>query len=212
MKFYAVKEGRIPGVYTSWPDCQKQTNGYSGAVFKSFSSREEALNFISPSPKETKNSKEDIVYCDGGHNSQTGKDAWGSVVDKDGYDLVSKNKHLLTDFILRDEILPLKGKRTIIVANFNDVKSQQNNGAELMAMVAGLRICLEKNHKVLASDSELLVKWWSNKLNDDKRSIMDPRKVNLIDELIILRKKFEQIGGSIIKISGDDNKADLGHH
>lgn len=45
-KYYAVKVGRIPGVYETWDDCQKQTNGYSGAVFKSFPTRAEAQEFI----------------------------------------------------------------------------------------------------------------------------------------------------------------------
>ena len=45
-KYYAVKVGRIPGVYETWDDCQKQTNGYSGAVFKSFPTRAEAQDFI----------------------------------------------------------------------------------------------------------------------------------------------------------------------
>jgi hypothetical protein len=26
-KFYAVRVGRTPGIYYSWPECQKQTNG-----------------------------------------------------------------------------------------------------------------------------------------------------------------------------------------
>lgn len=35
-KFYVVWEGREPGVYSTWADCQKQINGYQGARYKSF--------------------------------------------------------------------------------------------------------------------------------------------------------------------------------
>jgi len=35
-KFYAVKIGKKPGIYTSWEECQKQVKGYSGSQFKSF--------------------------------------------------------------------------------------------------------------------------------------------------------------------------------
>lgn len=45
-KYYAVQKGRNTGVFTSWAECQKQTKGVSGAVFKSFTSREEAEAFV----------------------------------------------------------------------------------------------------------------------------------------------------------------------
>lgn len=45
-KYYAVKVGRQVGIYQTWADCQKQVTGYSGAIFKSFSTLEEAEDFI----------------------------------------------------------------------------------------------------------------------------------------------------------------------
>ena len=27
-KFYAVKEGKKPGIYMSWDECKEQVNGY----------------------------------------------------------------------------------------------------------------------------------------------------------------------------------------
>lgn len=41
-KYYVVWVGRKPGIYTSWTDCQAQTNQVKQAKFKSFRSREEA--------------------------------------------------------------------------------------------------------------------------------------------------------------------------
>ena len=35
-KFYVVWRGRKPGVYRSWPECQRQVSGVEGAKFKSF--------------------------------------------------------------------------------------------------------------------------------------------------------------------------------
>ncbi len=39
-------------------------------------------------------------------------------------------------------------------------------------------------------------------------------KLAFIDELVILRRKFcsSVYGGKLLKISGDDNPADLGYH
>lgn len=45
-KYYAVVSGYEPGVYETWSECQKQITGYSGAVFKSFKTRQDAENFI----------------------------------------------------------------------------------------------------------------------------------------------------------------------
>ncbi len=42
-KFYVVWNGRKPGIYTTWTDCQKQVQGFKGAVFKSFASKSEAV-------------------------------------------------------------------------------------------------------------------------------------------------------------------------
>ena len=45
-KYYAVKVGKKPGVYSSWDECKRQTQGYPCAEFKSFGSYEEAQAFI----------------------------------------------------------------------------------------------------------------------------------------------------------------------
>lgn len=41
-KYYVVWNGHNPGIYNSWTDCQLQTKGFPGAVFKSFDTRAEA--------------------------------------------------------------------------------------------------------------------------------------------------------------------------
>ena len=38
-KFYVVWKGRQTGVFNTWDDCKAQTNGFEGAVFKSFPTR-----------------------------------------------------------------------------------------------------------------------------------------------------------------------------
>lgn len=44
-KYYAVHKGRQPGVYDNWDECNAQVFGYQGAVFKSFSSEQDANDF-----------------------------------------------------------------------------------------------------------------------------------------------------------------------
>ncbi len=45
-KYYAVRQGHIPGVYTSWDECKKQVNGYSGAEYKSFPNEADAKLYV----------------------------------------------------------------------------------------------------------------------------------------------------------------------
>ena len=66
-KFYAVKARRKPGIYNSCAECQKQTKGFSGAVFKSFKKYEDAKNFITPVNTKVTNTKIINIYTDGSH-------------------------------------------------------------------------------------------------------------------------------------------------
>lgn len=43
--FYAVKKGKTPGIYKTWEECKSQIDGFSGAIYKGFSTWEEAEVF-----------------------------------------------------------------------------------------------------------------------------------------------------------------------
>lgn len=45
-KFYAVKQGRKTGIFTTWDDCKAQVQGYSGAIYKSFPTLAEAQGYL----------------------------------------------------------------------------------------------------------------------------------------------------------------------
>ncbi|MBR4845989.1 MAG: ribonuclease H family protein, partial [Bacteroidaceae bacterium] len=49
-KFYVVWHGVEPGIYTDWDACKQQINGFDGAIYKSFSTREEAEQAYNSSP------------------------------------------------------------------------------------------------------------------------------------------------------------------
>ena len=31
-KFYAVRKGKVPGIYSSWDACKRMVDGYPGAI------------------------------------------------------------------------------------------------------------------------------------------------------------------------------------
>ena len=45
-KYYAVRIGKVPGIYSTWDQCKEQTEGVSGAQHKAFSTLAEAEQYI----------------------------------------------------------------------------------------------------------------------------------------------------------------------
>ncbi|MED6126261.1 hypothetical protein PIB30_076635 [Stylosanthes scabra] len=43
---YVVRVGRVPGIYLTWEECDKQVHGYPFASFKGFKSLEEAQTWM----------------------------------------------------------------------------------------------------------------------------------------------------------------------
>ena len=65
MSFYAVKNGRTPGIFTSWNECKDSIHGYKGALYKKFITREEAEKFIHESENNNEFKIDYYVYTDG---------------------------------------------------------------------------------------------------------------------------------------------------
>lgn len=66
MKYYAVRNGRQPGIYLTWDDCRAQTYKYSGAAYKSFETKEEAEAYMIDDRQQAPLKKGlPIAYIDG---------------------------------------------------------------------------------------------------------------------------------------------------
>lgn len=78
-KFYAVRSGRKPGIYRSWDECKSQVHSFPNAVYKSFTSEEEAINFIGGQTSKKKTS-EISIYVDGSYDSVSKIFGWGIVI------------------------------------------------------------------------------------------------------------------------------------
>ena len=46
MKYYGVRIGRNPGIYTDWNECKKSVTGFKGAEFKGFKTLKEAEDYV----------------------------------------------------------------------------------------------------------------------------------------------------------------------
>ena len=101
-KFYAVKTGLVPGVYTTWDECKAQVEHFSSAVYKSFATEAEARAFVNGVPYiETgakaleypvdKDNHIDI-WVDGSYNADTNECGYGVYIKGDGIEAVLYGK------------------------------------------------------------------------------------------------------------------------
>lgn len=75
-KFYAVRKGKVPGIYSSWDACKRMVDGYPGAIYKSFKSRQEAEDFVAggsgaAAPQKQEVPVTDYAFVDGSFNTAT---------------------------------------------------------------------------------------------------------------------------------------------
>lgn len=99
-KFYGVKEGRKPGIYDTWAQCQEQIKGYSGAVFKGFATKEEAGAFVeggSVGRQITAEETEAAAYVDGSYDAAANAFSYGMVLFYDGRELHFSQKYCDSD-------------------------------------------------------------------------------------------------------------------
>lgn len=94
-QFYAVKKGKVPGIYTSWAKCEKQLDGYKDAYVKSFDTEEEAKTFMNTNhkaqgsqsrPQKTGNTHA-IAYVDGSYNNSTRSYSCGVIILYNGQEI-----------------------------------------------------------------------------------------------------------------------------
>lgn len=101
-KFYAVKVGRVPGIYGTWDECKLQVDGYPNSEYKGFARLSEAESFVGTEVLESMKLNPDIyaheenastpleggyavkAYVDGSYDVATGNYASGAVILVDG--------------------------------------------------------------------------------------------------------------------------------
>lgn len=106
-KYYAVRVGRTPGVYTTWGECQEQTKGYRGAIFRAFKNESEANEFVERefvSFNNESNNNGIHIYIDGSYNIDTKESGYGVVIVKDN-ELIAEIKGSIEDKLGQRNIL-----------------------------------------------------------------------------------------------------------
>lgn len=95
-KYYAVRVGKVPGIYQTWDECKKNVHGFPAAEYKSFPSVEEAKAYMGREAVQEINGKtgsgnmedvmpdNDYAFVDGSFNIATGVYGYGGFLMHDG--------------------------------------------------------------------------------------------------------------------------------
>jgi ribonuclease HI len=87
-KYYAVKKGLVPGVYSSWEECEPLVKHFPGAQYKSFKNYDAAKEYLGGTIESAKDipsnnlENHSVVeaYSDGACSPNPGLGGWGVVV------------------------------------------------------------------------------------------------------------------------------------
>lgn len=91
-KIYAVRKGKKTGLFNTWDACKASVDGYSGAEYKSFLSREAAEAYLAGAKENDAGNPDQIVaYVDGSFNKELRKYAFGCVLIKPDGEIIRES-------------------------------------------------------------------------------------------------------------------------
>jgi ribonuclease HI len=154
-KFYVVWKGLNPGIYDNWEDCKKQVEGQEGAVYKSFASRQEAVDALEKGytfrPKQSgayKASSYSLKKTPAG-TPETESIAVDAACSGNPGDMEYRGVYVRT------------GQELFYMGPF---KQGTNNVGEFLALVHGLAMLKKENSKLpIYTDSMNAMLWVRNK-------------------------------------------------
>lgn len=84
-KYYAVKKGREKGVFNSWDECKKAVEGYSNAIYKSFSDYNMAHEFAYEENKNIQVKEPNVfAYIDGSYDNIRKRFSYAGIIFENG--------------------------------------------------------------------------------------------------------------------------------
>ena len=176
MKYYVVFRGNNPGVYDNWEETKEQTNGFPGALYKSYGSSEEAaeafrnysgeddledlqrlLNIIhetsvsTETPRGNSSRRRVTPHTFPPSNPEIDPEAWA--VDA----ACSRNPGVM-------EYRCVNLANGEVVFHQGPFKDATNNIGEYLALVHAMALMTKRGeYHNIYSDSKTALSWWKNK-------------------------------------------------
>ncbi len=158
-KYYAVKVGRNIGIFGTWDECKAQVDGFPGAIYKSFSTLNEAKAFIGivigEGLKKVESADEVVAYVDGSYNVVTNEFAYGAVIFHNGEEIHLSKKY--------DDV---------------DLATMRNVAGEIYGSMAAMKYAYENGVKRLTiyHDYEGIAKWCQGLWKTNKEGTINYKK------------------------------------
>ena len=196
-KYYAVRAGRSTGVFLTWAECQKQVTGFPGAVFKSFTTIEEAEAFVKGAATAIRESGTELLkvepgalvaYVDGSYNVANNQFSYGMVL--------------------------LDGEQELKFQQFfidKELASMRNVAGEIKGAESAMRYAVEQGfHKLyIYHDYEGIAKWclgeWKTNKEGTKAykayfdSIRDKLQVEFVKVAAHTGDKYNEMADKLAK-------------
>ncbi|MDL2323050.1 ribonuclease H family protein [Bacteroidales bacterium OttesenSCG-928-A17] len=189
-KWYVVWKGKIPGIYDSWVACKSQTEGFEGALYRAFESRQKAEEAYRSNPWS---------YMGGGNVSKG-----ESAKRFDGGGIVQNSLAVDAACSGNPGVMEYRGVYTATgeeIFHSPCFQNGTNNIGEFLALVHGLALLKKQNSTIpVYSDSVNAITWVRNKKCKTK---LEPNEQNadlfeLIDRAEIWLKNNDY-GNTILK-------------
>lgn len=164
-KYYAVRKGLVPGIYTSWSECQQNINGFSGAEHKWFRTQKEAQAYLDGENETTSgddrnisrifSDAEAVAYVEGSYNNTTGEYGYGLVMFHNGGE-----EHFAGKF------------------TDSDMASMKNVAGEIEGAKAAMKFCIDNGIKSLDLfyDYQGIKDWCTGAYRANKPGTIEYRK------------------------------------
>ena len=145
-KFYAVKNGRKIGVFETWDECKDHVDGFSGAQYKSFQTKEEAKAYILGESLATDDAGAK-AYVDGSFNVKTGVFACGVVMIINGEEITFNQAY-----------------------DDSELAKMRNVAGEICGSILAMRYCIKNSINALSLyyDYEGIEKWCTGEWKTNK--------------------------------------------
>lgn len=159
-RFYVVWQGVKPGVYNSWAECKAQVHGFDQALYKSFSTREEAERAFTDNPWKHLKKKEPAGV------SKSSRTKAAGTVSGDGRIIANS---LAVDAACSGNpgLLEYRGVFVadgVEVFHVGPMEEGTNNIGEFLAIVHALALLKKKESSLpIYSDSANAIKWVEKK-------------------------------------------------
>ena len=156
MAYYAVRKGKVPGIYETWDECKKNIMKFPGAEYKKFTTKEEAEEFLNSEKIELDEVSLDDIdiysFVDGSFNSKTGIYGYGGF-------LIDKSSGEEKKYIIQGS------------GSDKEMATMRNIAGEILGSRAAIEKAIELNLKEIVIFYDYMgIEMWANGLWERKKS------------------------------------------